>query len=122
MMHVALKKTDETKMVTHHQKLQETIEDQVFFIIPHFTIYDHCDHFSFPHPLFFQLSLAAIHFTRGHYQEAIDVYKRILLDHRDFIALNVNIALCYYKLDYHDVSQEVLNSCVKIILSQNYTG
>jgi hypothetical protein len=27
---------------------------------------------------------------------------------RDFLALNVYVALCYYKLDYYDVSQEVL--------------
>ena len=55
-----------------------------------------------------QLSLAAIHYLRSHYQEAIDIYKRILLDNREFTALNVYIALCYYKLDYYDVSQEVL--------------
>ena len=45
---------------------------------------------------------------RQHFQEAIDVYKRLLLEHRDWLALNVYIALCYYKLDYYDVSQEVL--------------
>lgn len=27
---------------------------------------------------------------------------------RDFLALNAYVALCYYKLDYYDVSQEVL--------------
>lgn len=27
---------------------------------------------------------------------------------RDFLALNVYVALCYYKMDYYDVSQEVL--------------
>ncbi len=27
---------------------------------------------------------------------------------REFLALNVYVALCYYKLDYYDVSQEVL--------------
>lgn len=27
---------------------------------------------------------------------------------RSFLALNVYVALCYYKLDYYDVSQEVL--------------
>lgn len=27
---------------------------------------------------------------------------------RDFLALKVYVALCYYKLDYYDVSQEVL--------------
>ena len=30
------------------------------------------------------------------------------LKNRDFLALNVYVALCYYKLDYYDVSQEVL--------------
>ena len=38
----------------------------------------------------------------------IDIYKRILLDNREYLALNVYVALCYYKLDYYDVSQEVL--------------
>ena len=41
-------------------------------------------------------------------QEAIDIYKRILLDNREHLALNCYVALCYYKLDYYDVSQEVL--------------
>lgn len=27
---------------------------------------------------------------------------------RELLALNVYVALCYYKLDYYDVSQEVL--------------
>jgi intraflagellar transport protein 56 len=52
--------------------------------------------------------LASIHYLRSHYQEAIDVYKKILSEHRDYIAINVYVALCYYKLDYYDVSQEVL--------------
>jgi len=30
------------------------------------------------------------------------------LDNREYLALNVYVALCYYKLDYYDVSQEVL--------------
>lgn len=29
-----------------------------------------------------QLSLASIHYMRSHYQEAIDIYKRILLQNR----------------------------------------
>ena len=41
-------------------------------------------------------------------QEATDVYKRLLLEHRDFVALNVYLALCYSKLDYFDVSSEIL--------------
>uniref|UniRef100_A0A8C0AZ46 Intraflagellar transport protein 56 n=1 Tax=Buteo japonicus TaxID=224669 RepID=A0A8C0AZ46_9AVES len=74
--------SDEKKLMSSHQNLQDVTEDQ--------------------------LSLASIHYMRSHYQEAIDIYKRILLDNREYLALNVYVALCYYKLDYYDVSQEVL--------------
>ena len=80
--HLAHKSGDEKKLMTFHQELEDVIEDQ--------------------------LSLASIHYLRSHYQEAIDIYKRILLDNREHLALNVYVALCYYKLDYYDVSQEVL--------------
>ena len=53
--------------------------------------------------------MAAIHFLRGHYEEATDIYKKILLDNREYIAVNLYIALSYYKLDYYDVSMEILN-------------
>lgn len=82
LFHLSHKFNDEKRLMTHHQALQDIIEDQ--------------------------LSLASIHYLRSHYQEAIDIYKRILLDNRDYLALNVYVALCYYKLDYYDVSQEVL--------------
>ena len=80
--HLAHKFGDEKKLMSFHQELEDIIEDQ--------------------------LSLASIHYLRSHYQEAIDIYKRILLDNREYLALNVYVALCYYKLDYYDVSQEVL--------------
>jgi intraflagellar transport protein 56 len=32
----------------------------------------------------------------------------LLLENRDYAALNVYVALCYYKLDYYDVSLEIL--------------
>ena len=32
--------------------------------------------------IFAQLTLASIHYMRSHYQEAIDIYKRILLENR----------------------------------------
>ena len=68
--------------MVHHQKLADTTLDQ--------------------------LSLASIHFLRNHFQEATDIYKRLLLENRDYLALNVYVALCYYKLDYYDVSLEIL--------------
>ena len=55
-----------------------------------------------------QMSLAAMHFGRSHFQEATDIYKRLLLENREDLALNAYIALCYYKLDYYDVSLEIL--------------
>ncbi|XP_062336713.1 intraflagellar transport protein 56-like isoform X2 [Osmerus eperlanus] len=82
LFHLAHKFSDEQQLMGFHQRLQDVSGDQ--------------------------LSLASIHYMRSHYQEAIDIYKRILLQNRDFLALNVYVALCYYKLDYYDVSQEVL--------------
>uniref|UniRef100_T2MK78 Intraflagellar transport protein 56 n=1 Tax=Hydra vulgaris TaxID=6087 RepID=T2MK78_HYDVU len=81
--HLSHKFNDESNLMSHHSQLQDVIEDQ--------------------------LSLASIHYLRSHFQEAIDIYKRILLDNREYYALNVYVALCYYKLDYFDVSQEVLS-------------
>ncbi|XP_072348145.1 intraflagellar transport protein 56 isoform X2 [Scyliorhinus torazame] len=89
LFHLAHKFSDEKRLMNYHQNLQDITEDQ--------------------------LSLASIHYMRSHYQEAIDIYKRILLDNREFMALNVYVALCYYKLDYYDVSQEVL-----AVYLQNY--
>jgi len=83
LFHLSHKLNDEDKLMVHHGKLKTTVEDQ--------------------------LSLASIHYLRSHFQEATDIYKRVLLEeNRDFLALNVYVALCYYKLDYYDVSLEVL--------------
>ncbi|CAM9313332.1 unnamed protein product, partial [Sphacelaria rigidula] len=82
LFHVSHKMLDENKLMAYHQKLTDTNEDQ--------------------------LSLAAIHYLRSHFQEATDIYKRLLLENRDDLALNVYVAMCYYKLDYYDVSLEIL--------------
>ena len=42
------------------------------------------------------------------FTKATDIYKRLLLESRDDLALNVYVAMCYYKLDYYDVSLEIL--------------
>lgn len=43
-----------------------------------------------------QLSLASIHYLRSHYQEAIDIYKHILLDNRYAFHLFVTQFLILY--------------------------
>ena len=82
LFHLAHRLNDENKLMMYHQKLCDTTSDQ--------------------------LSLASIHYLRNHFQEATDIYKRLLLENRDYTALNVYVALCYYKLDYYDVSLEIL--------------
>ena len=82
LFHLSHKSGDEGKLMQYHQRLTDSVEDQ--------------------------LSLAAMHFFRTHYQEATDVYKRLLLEDRELNALNVYIALCYAKLDYYEVSLEIL--------------
>ncbi|KAG5186895.1 hypothetical protein JKP88DRAFT_269588 [Tribonema minus] len=83
LLHIAHKQNDERKLMQQHQELSEKSSED-------------------------QLSLAAIHYLRSHFQEATDIYKKLLLENRDNIALNVYVAMCYYKLDYYDVSMEIL--------------
>ncbi|CAJ0585457.1 unnamed protein product, partial [Mesorhabditis spiculigera] len=82
LFYVAHKLMDERRLLQHHSQLKDSIEDQ--------------------------LCLASLHFLRTHYQQAADIYKKLLGMHKNFIALNVYLAICYYKLDYYDVSMEVL--------------
>eukprot|EP00911_Craspedida_sp_UC1_P001436 UC1_evm1s1082 len=82
LFHVSHKFEDEKRLLSYHKHLNDVVEDQ--------------------------LCLASIHYLRSHYQEAINIYRRIALEHKEYVAVNVYIALCYYKLDYYDVSQEVL--------------
>lgn len=84
LFHTAHKRNDESSMMTQHQKLSDTTEDQ--------------------------LCLAAIQYLRSHFQETTEIYKRLLTENREHWALNVYIALCYYKLDYHDVALEILQT------------
>ncbi|GIL82519.1 hypothetical protein Vretimale_11945 [Volvox reticuliferus] len=82
LFHSAQRQGNDDKLMAHHGQLTDSIEDQ--------------------------LTLASIHYQRSHFQEATDIYKRLLLEHRDYLALNVYVALCYCKLDYYDVSLEIL--------------
>lgn len=56
LFHLAHKMGDENTLLENHGKLKDVIEDQ--------------------------LCLASIHYLRAHYQEAIDIYKKVLLDNR----------------------------------------
>jgi intraflagellar transport protein 56 len=52
--------------------------------------------------------MAALHYLRSHFEEATEIYKKLLMENKDFHAINIYVALCYYKMDYYDVSLEIL--------------
>lgn len=54
LFHLAQKLNDEDRLLELHGSLRDTVEDQ--------------------------LCLASMHYLRAHYQDAIDVYKKVLLD------------------------------------------
>ena len=80
IFHIAHKTNDDQELFQAHSQLVGTLENQ--------------------------LSLAAIHYMRTHYQDAIDIYQRLIMQHQDFLALYVYIAMCQYKLDRFDESNE----------------
>jgi len=52
--------------------------------------------------------MAALHYLRSHYEEATEIYKKLLIENKDYHAINIYVALCYFKMDYYDVSLEIL--------------
>lgn len=56
MFHLAHKFNNEDQVMQLHDSLQDIVQDQ--------------------------LSVASLHYLRAHYQEAIDIYKRLLLDNK----------------------------------------
>lgn len=61
-----------------------------------------------------QLCMAALHYLRSHFEEATEIYKKLLIENKDFLAINIYVALCYYKMDYYDVSLEILASYLSL--------
>ena len=73
---------DENEIMKYHSQLTSNIEDQ--------------------------LCIAALHYLRSHFEEATEIYKKLLIENKDFHAINIYVALCYYKMDYYDVSLDIL--------------
>lgn len=72
---------DEQRLMSYHKNLQDVVEDH--------------------------LALASMHYLRSHFQEASEIYKQLLLEYREYAALQSHLALCHYKLDFYDIAQEV---------------
>ncbi len=82
LFQLAHKLGEENEIMNYHKSLSNEVEDQ--------------------------LCLAALHYLRSHFEEATDIYKKMLIENKDYHAINIYVALCYYKMDYYDVSLEIL--------------
>jgi intraflagellar transport protein 56 len=82
LFQLAQKVGDENEIMSYHGALSNSLEDQ--------------------------LCMAALHYLRSHFEEATEIYKKLLIENKDYHAINIYVALCYYKMDYYDVSLEIL--------------
>lgn len=83
----AQKLDNDSALMSAHRKLGSSVEDR--------------------------LSVAAIHLQRSHLDDSVDIYKKIMLENRNYKALNYYLALCYYKQELYDVAEEVLGEYLK---------
>jgi len=60
-----------------------------------------------------QLTLAALHYLKGEYEDAIEIYKKIYMD-KKYDALNIYLAMCYYKSEYFDIALDLVNHYLAI--------
>ena len=86
--HLAFKLSDGNEVLEAHQKLnQNSVPDE--------------------------LSLAALHYLKNEQEEAIEIYKKIFMD-KKYDALNIYLAMCYYKLEFYDISLDLVNHYLTI--------
>ncbi len=73
LFQISHKLGDEARLMSHHRNLSEATEDQ--------------------------LCLAAIHYLRAHFQNATDIYKRLLIENREHLALNgmMTVHFCMFR-------------------------
>jgi intraflagellar transport protein 56 len=80
LFHIAHQTNDEQQLFQAHSQLVGTFENQ--------------------------LCLAAIHYMRANYSDAIEIYNRMLQQHPDYLALHVYVAMCLFKLDQFEQANE----------------
>ena len=63
--------------------------------------------------IFYQLTLAALHYLKNEQEEAIEIYKKIYMD-KKYDALNIYLSMCYYKNEYFDIALDLVNHYISI--------
>ncbi|TNJ29487.1 Intraflagellar transport protein IFT56 [Giardia muris] len=82
LFHACSRLLDEEALVTYHTKLRNVSADQ--------------------------MALAAVHFLRTHYQQALECYEEVLTTQPECYAIYMHMALCYYKLGDYAKSEDCL--------------
>ena len=59
------------------------------------------------------LALAALHYLKNEQEEAIDIYKKLYMD-KKYDALNIYLAMAYYKLEFFDIACDLVNHYLSI--------
>lgn len=75
---LAQKRKDDASLMAAHKNLSESVPDQ--------------------------LAMAAVHFLRAHYDDSVEIYKRVLQQNKKNLAVHVYLAICYYRQDYFEMS------------------
>lgn len=52
--------------------------------------------------------MAALQFLKNEHEDAIEIYKKVYMD-KKYDAVNVYLAMCYYKLEYFDIALDLVN-------------
>ena len=51
----------------------------------------------------------ALYYLKKEQEKAIEIYNKIFID-KKYDALNVYLAMCYYKLEYYDIALNLVNN------------
>jgi len=127
LFHLAHKMDNEETVQALHRKLEETLENQLSLASIHYLRQDFQNSIDiykrilldnslgmFPEesPEFEKMSMSMMSLMRlfrSKFTNDIEIaFIKRMLDEREYVALNVYVALCYHRLEYFDVSQEVL--------------
>lgn len=84
LFHACSRLLDEESLVTYHSKLRNVSPDQ--------------------------MALAAVHYLRTHYQQALECYEEVLSAQPECYAIYIQMALCYYKIGDYARCEEFLAS------------
>ena len=61
-----------------------------------------------------QLCKAAVHFFLGHYDECIEIYKKLILGNKKNFAINIYLAICYYRQEYYEIALDIVQQYLNV--------